>query len=161
MTNIELDPGRKSRFNSLDALAKIGMETAYCECANIGSRALANGYMPLARRITNGFELFEKKNLKAEHQHIIFTQSLDNIGLMGSSGQAELFSEDITNQTYHYGSKECFDGSLMRKAVQATGIPKAYQWLGYNCQSYIETVKAKYLEFRDGVLGGSCRVVGG
>jgi hypothetical protein len=75
---------------------------------------------------------------------------------MGNSGTPELFQEDSSQQTYHFASNECLDGSVMRKAIQATGIPKVYEWLGYNCQAYIDTVKAKYEELKQNMNAGIC-----
>ena len=150
----------QSRANSLAALENISKEPPYCECARIGSRALADGSMPVLRYLTGSIGYLDRINLQLEHQHVMFDQSRDNIGLMGSEGQPELFREDVDNQTYHFASDECLDGSLMRRAVMTTGIPQAYAWLGYNCQAYIDSVREKYGELKANVFGGICRADG-
>ena len=138
-----------SYSKSAELLQKIKAEPQYCECAYIGSRALADGNMPVLRYLTNLTDYFDKNNLQLEHQHIIFRQSKDNIGLMGNDGAAELFQEDPASKTYHIKSSVCLDGSIMRKAIEATGIPKAYAWLGYNCQAYAQEVSSRYMELKE------------
>lgn len=144
---------------SLDLIQKLKVEPEYCECARIGSRALADGKMPVLRYLTKVTDYFDRNNLQLEHQHIIFDQSKDNIGLTGEEGIAELFQEEPSAQTYHYSTKECLDGSAMRQAIEMTGIPKVYAWLGFNCQAYAQSVKQRYQQVKDSIAQNMCSII--
>lgn len=153
----EIQQRSLSYSNSASLLNKLKEEPQYCECARFGSRALADGKMPVLRYLTFKFEYLDRKNFQLEHQHLIFSQSQDNIGLMGQNGAAELFQEDTSRRGYIFDNAPCLDGSIMRQAIQATGIPQAYRWLGYNCQAYAQNLKAKYEELLASLNPGMCK----
>lgn len=140
-----MDKNGISNQRSKELIGKIAMQPPLCECAKIGSRPLADGNMPLLRPITSRIGYLDRHNLQAEHQHIIFSGTGDNIGLMGGEDGAELFEEKKRIEEYVIKDEySCLDGSLVRQAIADTGIPKIYEWLGYNCQRYVDDIRKRY-----------------
>ena len=86
----------------------------YSECAYIGRRPLKSlSFLPS----TPYNRVLDRANLELAHQHIIFANSGDNIGLSHKG----LFSEDVRNKKYSL-EPTCFEGAVMRRAIALSDI---------------------------------------
>ena len=111
-------------------------EPPYCECARTGKRSLSwAAWVPGL----SANPLSAALNKEFAHEHVIFDQSRDNIGY----GPHGLFKEDVDKMSYRLDG-DCFDGSLMRQAVEETEPPSVYLFFMRNCQTYVERVRDTY-----------------
>lgn len=112
-----------------------------CECARFGYRPLS--WDPYPTKFTPSL-IGQALNIEPYHEHIIFDFTKDNIGY----GPHGLFSEDVSKWNY-VESKDCYDGQIMREAINKTEPPSifgysVYGFLFANCQTYIDKVKKTY-----------------
>ena len=133
-----MDKVSRAATNASDRLTSDlqSSEPLFCECARTGKRALswARWIPGLSSNPVSGWA-----NKEFAHEHIIFDQSGDNIGF----GPHGLFSEDHKSMSYHLDG-ECYDGSVMRAAIEQTKPPGAYLFFIQNCQTYVERVRDAY-----------------
>ncbi len=114
------------------------------ECAYIGKRALS--WAPWIPGISSnkGTLKLDQNNLELSHEHLFLGDKTENIG-WGPSG---LFIEDPKNFKYQMDG-ECFDGSLMRKALGVIELNPRYNFIFNNCQTFIQQIRNAYFS-----LGG-------
>lgn len=124
----------------------IADEPPLCECARIGKRPLSwTPFIPGYKEVS----ALNAINQEPFHEHIVFEESRDNIGFGPGSWKkdgafaGELFAEDVDNYRYTY-TDECFDGTIMRRAILETPKPNGYSFFGINCQTYVERVRDAY-----------------
>jgi len=108
----------------------------FCECARTAHRSLSwAGWVPgLSKN-----RLSDSLDLEFSHHHIFFDQSEDNLGF----GPHGLFEERRSDWDYR-SDETCYDGELMRKAIETTSPPSIYLFIGSNCQRYVDKVLETY-----------------
>lgn len=136
-----------------DPLRWIQDEQPYCECAKIGKRPLSwTTFIPEYVEIPG----LNSINQEPFHEHIVFEESRDNIGYANGSWTqkgafaGKLFAEDVDEYRYTY-TDECYDGTIMRRAILETPEPAHYTFLGINCQTYVERVLGTYYFIKKGL----------
>ncbi len=110
-----------------------------CECARFGKRALSWAFWIPGFSGSKSNGTLDRRNLEFSHEHIKFDASGDNIGF----GQHGLFQEDLSHYSYEWQA-ECYDGSLVRKAIARMGLQKPYNFITNNCQDFAASVRGVY-----------------
>ncbi len=113
----------------------------YSECAYVAKRPLS--FLPGVISSRNS-GLLDRENLELAHEHIIFSNSGDNIG-WGNEG---LFSESPSKQYYTHDNV-CHNGETMRRAIATLSLQNRfdnknlYHVLWNNCQDFVSAIKQR------------------
>lgn len=134
-----------------DPLRWVADEPPLCECARIGKRPLSWTTFVSEYKKLPGLDSI---NQEPFHEHIVFEESGDNVGFGPGSWKTkgalagELFAEDVKRYNYSF-TDECYDGTIMRRAILETPEPQAYSFFGINCQTYVERVRSTYYSIKE------------
>lgn len=130
-----------SRVKQSELINSVIKEPNICECAYFVKRPIS--VLPWVRGVSSN-DTLDKINLELSHQHIVFSDTKQNIGF----GPAGYFS-DSDNKVYFEQSK-CYDASLVRDSIRKFFESKyvikkhTYNLFKNNCQHFIDNI-FKYL----------------
>lgn len=126
-----------SKVKNNKLIKKIIKQPNYCECAYVVKRPISN--FPWLKGVSSN-QTLNKFNLELSHEHIIFSESKENIGF-GAKG----YFSDQENIKYREQSK-CYNAKIIRRALREFFENKklikkeVYNIFKNNCQHFIENI---------------------
>ena len=114
-------------------------EPELCECARFGRRALS--WATWIEGFSSGGDgsYLDQHNLEFSHEHLFFDESGDNAGY----GPHGIFVEKPSDWEYRM-EDQCYNGSVMRRALASLGELKPYNFILNNCQDFATRVRDAY-----------------